>query len=104
MGRRSCMSSPPRKREFRLDTGQRERSCDACEGSGMPADGDIDVVKNTRFYHKAFCRSAFLGRAAEISHPPGQVASGQPFLESRSRKKRGGTQQVMAATVPVASL
>ena len=82
-----------------LVIGQRASHRNLILVAGMPADGEIQLVKDTVPGHKALAGAAFLTGTAEKYHSPLFSILLQVFLYGNGRSHRSGSQQVMAAAV-----
>ena len=97
------MRGPPGEDEIGARVGERRCHHHFPETVRMPGDGDVGVGKGARTHHEGFRGAAFLGGAAIVTHATRRLVRRQPILHRGGGKQRGRTQQIVAATVAVAS-
>ncbi len=103
MRRGGGMRGAPGEDEIGARVGERGRHHHFPEARRVPGDRDVGVVEGAIAHHEGFCRAAFFRGAAVIAHAPRRFVFGEPILHGGGRKQRGGTEQIVAATMTMAA-
>ena len=103
MRRTSGMSRTTGEGEINPRICQRTASHHGWQSMRVPGNGDIHILKRAFTHHECLCCAALFRRAAIIPHTPRRTSGSQPIPYSHSGQHRGGPQQVVTTTMPVAA-